>query len=322
MKRRNLLMLPLAVALPSTAQTPRPYRIAWISTDRKDAPSPNLEAFRDGLRDLGYVEGRDVVVDVWLGDGAAERVERLMPDVIRSQPDVVVAAGGSALFAMLRTGIKMPVVFSLSADPVEAKIVESFARPGGNMTGISLFTLALVGKRLELIKEVVPTAKRIAVVANPQHPGEHKEREAARDAASKLGLTVRHFSASSAAQLEVALADIARNRDDAVLAFADGFTAGFAGRFAAFSLQSRIPTVDGWAPFAEAGNLMIYGPVVHDVFRRLATFVDRIRKGAKPGDLPIELPTKVELVVNATTARAIGVTFPPSVLARADTVIR
>ena len=326
MKRRRLCTAlaawPLAAALPVRAQSGTPYRIAWVSTERKDAPSPNLETFRAGLRELGYVEGRTVAIEVWSGDGSGERVERMAGDVVASKPDVIVAAGGLALFPLVRAGVKLPVVFSISADPVDAKVVDSFARPGGNMTGMTLFTLGLVGKRLEYLKELVPRARRIALVANPQHAGEHRELAAAREAAGKLGLEVRYFPVGSSASLEAALADIAKARDDAVLAFADGFTMGFAGRFAEFSLAHRIPVVDGWAPFARAGNVLIYGPVLNEVYRRLAFYVDRIHKGAKPGDLPIELPTKTELIINARTAKAIGIAIPSSVLARADEVIQ
>ena len=299
-----------------------PYRVAWVTTERANAPSRNFEAFRGGLRELGYVEGRDIVIEIWSGDGSAERFEQVVPDVLRSRPDLVVAAGGGALYALLRAGSKLPTVFSISADPVEWKIVESFAHPGGNLTGISLFTLALVGKRLELMKEMLPGAKRVALVVNPQHPGEKLELAAAKEAAARLGLTVRYFPVTSDAELDRALADVARGRDDVILAFADGFTQQFAGRFAQFSREQRIPAIDGWAPFAEAGNLMTYGPVVHDVYRRLAQYVDKVRKGAKPADLPIELPTKVELVVNAAVAKQLGITVPPSLLARADEVIR
>ncbi len=325
MNRRRLCAalaaLPFATAPTARAQTGAPFRIAWVSTERKDAPSPNLETFRAGLRELGYVEGRSVAIDVWSGDGSGERVQAMAADIVASKPDVIVAAGGLALFPLVRAGVKLPIVFSISADPVDAKIVESYARPGGNMTGMTLFTLGLVGKRLEYLKELVPRARRIALVANPQHAGEHRELAAAREAADKLGLEVRYFPVNNATALEAALADIAKNRDDAVVAFADGFTMGFAGRFAEFSLAQRIPVVDGWAPFARAGNVLIYGPVQAEVYRRLAAYVDKIRKGAKPGELPVELPSKTELIVNARTAKAIGIAIPPSLLARADEVI-
>ncbi len=319
---RALALLPLVAARPSMAQAPATFRVAWVSTERKGLPSVNLDVFRTGMREAGYVEGYDLVVDVWAGDGSGTRVTEMVPDILRSKPDIIVAAGGLALFPLVRAGVKMPIVFSISADPVEARIIDSYARPGGNLTGISLFTLALVGKRMELMKEILPGLKRIAVIGNSQHPGEMKERDAAQKAAGALGLSMRYYAVTSSAELEAALADIAGKRDQAILAFADGFTMGFAGHIAAFSLQHRIPAVDGWAPFAEQGNLMTYGPVLADVYRRLATHVDRIRKGAKPGDLPVELPTKLEFVINAKTANALGIAIPPGVLARADVVIR
>ena len=317
---RILGLLPLAAAWPLFAQGPSTFRVAWVSTDRKGVPSANLEAFRAGMRDAGNVEGGSYVVDLWSGDGAGERVVELVPAIMRSRPDVIVAAGGAALFPLVRAGVTTPIVFSISADPVEARIIDSFARPGGNLTGISLFTLALVGKRMELMKEALPGLKRIAVIGNTQHPGETKERDAAQTAASALGLSMRYYPVTSGAELEAALADIARKRDEAILAFADGFTLGFAGRIAEFSVQHRIPAVDGWAPFAEAGNLMTYGPVFADVYRRLASYVERIRKGAKPGDLPVELPLKIELVINVKAARALGITIPRRVLERAEVI--
>ncbi len=325
MKRRSLqctlAALPLTLAWGATAQPKRPLRVAWVSTERKDLPSRNLAAFRAGLSELGYVEGRNLVIDAWWGEGSREQVEKLVPEILRAQPDVVLASGGLALGALIRAGVKLPVVFSVSADPVEAKFVQSFARPAGNMTGISLFTLALVGKRLELLKEILPAARRVALIANPQHPGESQELDAAQAAASNLGLAVRYFPVKNEAELDLAFADIARHRDDAIVAFADGFTMGFAARIAAFSLQHKIPAIDGWAQFAQQGNLLIYGPVIDEVHRRLAAYVDKIGKGAKPGDLPVELPTQVELVINLKTAKAIGLVFPTAVLLRADEVI-
>ena len=222
----------------------------------------------------------------------------------------------------MHAGVKIPIVFSMSADPVDAKVVASYAQPGGNVTGISLFTLALVGKRMQLLKEALPGIKRVAILANSQHPGEQRERDASQAAATQLGLVPHYFPVRSEAELDVALNDIARARDEAIIAFADGFMLGFAGRIAKSSLQNRIPAIDGWAPFARAGNLMTYGPVVEYVYRRLAVYVDKIHKGAKPADLPVELPTKVELVINLKTAKALGITIPQVLLLRADEVIQ
>ena len=325
MRRRTfhhtLAAIPVSVALGATAQSKRPLRVAWVSTERKERPSQNYAAFRAGMRELGYTEGRDLLIDAWWGEGSRDRVEKMIPEILSAQPDVLLASGGLALGALIRAGVKLPIVFSVSADPVAAEFVQSFARPGGNMTGVSLFTLALVGKRLELLKEILPNARKVALIANPQHPGEPQELDAAQGAAAKLGLAVRYFPVNGEAELDAAFADIARQRDDAIVAFADGFTMTFASRIAAFSLQHRIPAIDGWAEFAQQGNLLIYGPVIEEVHRRLAAFVDKIGRGAKPAELPVELPTKVELVVNMKTARAIGLAIPKAVLLRADQVI-
>jgi putative ABC transport system substrate-binding protein len=273
------------------------------------------------MAELGYVEGRNLVIDSWWGDGSEASLAGQIDAIVRSRPDVIVAQGGLALHPLLVAKVKIPIVFGVSADPVEAKIARSYAHPGGNATGMSFFALDLVGKRLQIMTEALPAMKRVALLADPQHPGQHKELEVAQAAADRLGLQVRYFPVHSEAELDAALVEIARGRYDAILAFADGFTQSYAGRIAAFSLRERIPAVDGWSPFAYEGNLMIFGPVLEECYRRLAAYVDRIRKGARPGDLPIELPTKVELVINLTTAKAIGVRIPQSLLARADKVI-
>jgi putative ABC transport system substrate-binding protein len=267
------------------------------------------------------VEGRSLQIDAWWGEGSRDQVETLVPKLLREQPDVVLASGGLALGALIRADVKLPIVFSVSADPVVAGFVQSFSRPGGHMTGVSLFTLALIGKRLEILKRVLPSASKVALIANPQHPGESQELDATQRAAAQLGIAVRYFPIRDDAELDLAFADIARERDDAIVAFADGFTMSFASRMAAFSLRHRIPAIDGWAEFAQQGNLMIYGPVIEEVYRRLASFIDQIGRGAKPADMPVELPTRVELVVNLKTARAMGLQIPPAVLARADRVI-
>ena len=223
---------------------------------------------------------------------------------------------------MIRAGVKLPIVFVMSADAVEAKVVASFARPGGNRTGMSLFSLDLIGKRLEFLKEAMPQLKRIAIIANPEHSGEPFELKAAQEAAKQIGLSHHYFPMHSESELEQALAAVARGHDEAILAFADGFTVSFAERIAAFSVTQKIPAVSGWALFAQRGNLMSYGPVIDECYRRIAMYVDKIFKGAKPSDLPVELPTKVELVINLKTAKMLGLTIPQSLLLRADEVIQ
>ena len=310
------------VAVPAMAQPARAFRIAWVSSDRADTGSPSLAAFRAGLRELGYVDDRDFVVETWWGEGSTERLARMTGEILASRPDVIVAQGGQSLRPIMAADTTTPIVFGMSADPVEARVVASYARPGGNVTGMSFFALDLVGKRMELMKQAMPGIRRVAVVANPEHPGEHKERAVSQAAARDLGLAMHYLPVRSEAELDAALAAIAKARDDAILAFADAFTLGFAHRFAEFAVRQRIPAVSGWAAFARQGNLMTYGPVIAESYRRMASYVDRIRKGAKPAELPVEFPTKVELVVNAGAAQRIGLSIPSAVLARADEVIR
>jgi putative ABC transport system substrate-binding protein len=325
MKRRSFCVA-LTLVLPvfgmrAESQSPQPVRVAWASIERESSKSPYLEAFLGGMRELGYTEGKNLIIDKWWGDGSEGKLTQQVDAIVRSQPSVIVAQGGLALHALMVARVKLPIVFAISAEPVEAKIAESFARPGGTATGMSFFALDLVGKRMQIMKEAMPAMKRIAVLADPQHPGQPKELAAAQAAADALALQVGYFPVHSESELETALSDIARARYDAILAFADGFTLSFAGRIAAFSMRQRIPAVDGWAPFAREGNLMIYGPVLEDCYRRLSVYVDKIIRGARPGDLPIELPTRVELVINLKAAKALGVNIPQSLLARADEVI-
>lgn len=311
----------IVLAPAALAQTPSSVRVSWASIERASASSPFLDAFRRGMRELGYVEGRNLIIDKWWGEGSEEGLSRQIDAIVRSRPNVIVAQGGLALHPLMVAHVAIPIVFAVSLEPVEAAIARSFARPGGNATGMSFFALDLVGKRMQIMQEAMPAMKRVAVLADPQHPGQNQELSVVESSADKLGLQVHYFPVHSAGQLESALLDIAHARYDAILAFADGFTQSFAGRIAAFSEQQRIPAVDGWSSFAHQGNLMTYGPVLEECYRRLAGYVDKINKGARPGDLPIELPTKVELVINLKTARKLGLTIPGSLLSRADEVI-
>jgi putative ABC transport system substrate-binding protein len=317
---RWLAALPLAATSHGSLAQPRLLRVAWVSTDRPTPPSPFLQAFRGGMRELGYIEERNLKIDSWWAAGVTERLAAMAAEILAAQPDLLLTQG-AALGAMLRAGVKKPIVFVISADPVAAKFVQSYARPGGNVTGISLFDLEPFAKRLELLQEMLPGVRRLAALANPQHPGEQMELQVAKAGAAKLGMTLRYFPVRSEAELERALADIATARDQAIVAFADAFIMSHAERIGAFSLKERIPAISGWAVFAQRGNVLAYGPEISDCYRRVASYVDRIHKGAAPGHLPIELPTKLELVLNLKTAKAIGVAIPHSLLLRADKVI-
>ena len=317
-----LAALPLTIAMLAPGQSPPRLRVAWVSPERAGSNPPSLVAFRDGMQKLGYVEGRNLVVDTWWGEGSSRRLDDMAPHIVRSRPDVIVTGSGLAVLPMVRAGVMLPIVFVVSADPLEAKIVTSLSRPGANLTGMSLFSLNLIGKRLEYLKEAIPALKRIAIIANPDHGGEPFELKAAQDAAMRLGLSCRYFPVRSEDNVEQALVDIARGRDEAILAFADGFTLSFAKRLSEFSVAQKIPAISGWAEFAHRGNLMSYGPIIDECYRRLAVYVGRIHKGAKPGDLPVEFPTRFELVINLRTAKALDIAIPQSLLLRADEVIQ
>ena len=322
MNRRDvcLALAALPVALAARAQTPGPLRIAWVSTDRATPPSPFLAALKSGLRELGYVEGRNLAVDAWWGEGSTTALEAMVGAILRAQPAIIVTQG-PAFSAMRRAGVKLPLVFTMSANPVVAGFVDSYARPGGNATGMSLFDLEPFGKRLDLLLELRPGIRSVAVMGDPGHPGEHLERQVAEAVAAKADLRTLYFPVRSDEELARAFAAIASANVDAIAALADAFTSSSAGSIAAFSRRQRIPAVSGWAVFAERGNVMSYGPVIAECYRRLASYVDRIHRGAKPGDLPVELPTRLELVINQNAAKAIGIVVPQSLLLRADEVI-
>lgn len=327
MNKRRKLVLALGagvLAAPFAAlsqQSGKVWRIGWISNDRGSANAPMFAAFREGMRDLGYVEGRNLVIDARWGEGSNERLEQLAVELVKSKPDIIVTQGGPATHPVMRAGATMPVVFGYSGDPVEGGVVASLARPGRNFTGTTFLSFDLVGKRLELLKEAMPGLKRIATLANPQHPGEQGELRASQAAAKALGLSLQYFPAQNAAQVDEALAGILKSRSEAVDVFPDALLVRSSDRIAAFSIANRIPAISGWAQFADGGNLMSYGPSLRSMYRRLATYVDKIVKGARPADLPVELPTTVELVVNLKTAKALGVRIPQSILLRADRVI-
>jgi ABC-type uncharacterized transport system substrate-binding protein len=302
------------------AQPAKVLRIGWLSNDTS-TNSPFFDAFRTGMRDLGYVEGRNLVIEARFAAGSAERLDQLAVELVQLNPQILVTQGGPATYPALRAKPTMPVVFGFSGDPVEGKIVQSYARPGGNSTGISYMSFELVGKRMEMLKEVMPGMKRVALIANPHHPGEQGELRVSTAAAKSLGLAIDYHEVRNEAELESALAAILKSNCDAIDAFPDAFTMRHGDKIAAFTAKSRIPAISGWAEFAQRGNLMSYGPNLRDSYRRLATYVDKIARGAKPADLPVELPTSVEMVVNLKTAKAIGISVPNSILVRADKVI-
>jgi putative ABC transport system substrate-binding protein len=241
-------------------------------------------------------------------------------ELVRLKVDVLVAAGVAA-FNAKPVSASTPVVFGFSGDPVQAGLVDGLARPGGNMTGVTFLAPELVGKRLALLKEAAPAISRVAVIGASGHPGERSEWRAWEDAGRALGVSLQIFELKNAADLDAALTAVANGNMDAIHAFPDGVTAASRVRIAEFALSHHLPSVFGWKAYVEAGGLMSYGPDLDDSWRQIAGFVGKILKGSRPADLPVEQPTRFELIVNLETARALGLTMPPTLLAGADEVI-
>lgn len=298
----------------------RSARIAWLAGSAGPLPTPAyLEALRTGLRNRSWVEDRNLTIAArW---GQPDSAERLASELLVLRPDVLVAQGAMVLGAR-NLDTQVPIVFGFSGDPVEAKLVTSFSRPGGNLTGIAMQRLDLVGKRLELLKEIMPSLARAAILANPAHPGEQLELQASRLAADKLGIAVSYFTVSSAKDFAAAWPALLQARAEAIVAFPDALVMSQAGAIASFARQNGIPAVSGWSEFADEGNLLSYGPNLRATWEQAAGFVDRILRGARPAQLPVEQPSRFELVVNQRAATELGLILPPAVSMRIDRVIR
>lgn len=303
------------------AQTPRMYRVGVLFGGPKEANTVFYDAFREQMAASGYVEGRNLILDTRFGGSTSDRAKLLAEELTALHPQVFVALQGAALGAATRLPASVPVVIVASGNPVDAGYVASFARPGANVTGISLLAVELVGKRIELLREIQPRLKTVAVIADPQHPGEHRERAASEAAAGNLAVRVLYYPVRNEAELNAALVAAKAAGAEAIVAFPDGVTFPNRSAIAEFSVRNRLPVVAGWASFVEAGCLLSYGPNQRASYARVAYFVDRIIKGANPADLPIELPSVVELAVNLKTAKTLGITIPQSIRLRADRVI-
>jgi putative ABC transport system substrate-binding protein len=292
-------------------------RVGFVGTQSQ--PAGRVESFRHGLRDLGYIEGQNLKFE-YRGHEDRSKLAGLATDLAREKVDVIVTQGAATRAAQIVGNV--PIIFGFSGDPVEAGLVQSLARPGGNMTGITMLAFELVGKRLEALKEAVPKVSRVAVLSSPAHPGEQRELSESQKTARHVGVTLLYHQVNTTADVNAALDATVRDKANALLAFPDPVTSSHRGQIAEFAAKQRLPSVFGWSEYVEAGGLMSYGPDHNALWRRLAVYVDKILKGAKPADLPVEQPAKFELVINLKTAKQIGLTIPPNVLARADRVIK
>jgi putative ABC transport system substrate-binding protein len=327
MERRTFLTIAtgglLAAPLAAEAQPAgRVWRIGYLATQHRETQSHLIQAFEEGLRERGYTLGRDIVIEHRSSEGHYERLPALAADLVRLKVDVIVAAATQNVAAAKQATRTIPIVMTDAANPVGTGLVASLARPGGNVTGLSVLTPEMVGKQLELLKELVPGVSRVAVLWNPTR-AEHLLllREAA-GAGRSLGLQLQLLEARGPDDLERAFSTMTRERAGALLVLRDGMFLLHQTRIAALAVKSRLPAMYEGKDEVENGGLVGFGPSLRDSFRRAATYVDKILKGAKPSDLPVEQPTKFELVINLKTAKALGLTIPPSLLQRADQVIR
>src|SRR5713226_5626766 len=327
MDRRAFLVAacPPLFALPLAAeaqQAGKVYRIGFLGNSTAALEANLVGPFREGLRDLGYVEGRNILIEYRWAEGKYERFPALIAELIALKVDLIVTAGTPAALAVKKTTPSIPLVMAAVGDPIGVGLVASLARPGGNVTGLSAIAPELEGKRLELLREVVPKLSHIAVLWNPDnsfHVGSLKETRAA---AQVLGIKVQPLGVRISEEFPAAFAAILRERPGALLVLADRLFLHNRVRIVDFEAKHRLPGVYPYRELVEAGGLMSYGPSYADMHRRAATYVDKILKGAKPADLPVEQPMKFELVINLKAAKQIGVTIPPNVLARADKVIK
>jgi putative ABC transport system substrate-binding protein len=313
------LSAPLAVEAQPTGKV---YRIGYLGAGSATVSQPSVEAFREGLRELGLVEGQNIVIDYRFAEGGFDRLPDLAAELVRLRVDVIMAGPTPPAVAAKNATGTIPIVVAGVGDPVELGLIASLARPGGNVTGLSFSVgMDIFGKGLELLREAVPTFRRVAILSNPANPSHALAITNAKAAAGSLGVQLQLLEAREPNQFDGAFAAMAKGRVDALLVLADGMFIFHRARLADLTAKNRVPSMHGVRENVEAGGLMSYGPSTVAAWRRAAFFVDRILKGAKPADLPVEQPTKFELVINLKTAKALGLTIPPTLIARADEVI-
>jgi putative ABC transport system substrate-binding protein len=317
------LILTLASLAAEGQQAPRIAKIGLLTPSTPAVAAPLVEALRQGLRELGHVDGKTFVLAVRHGEGKLERFPDLARELVALKPDVIVVSTDAAIAAVRRETRTIPIVMANSTDPVGTGFVASLARPGGNVTGLSNLSAELSGKRLELLRELVPGISRVAFLWDPDVRGnlvEYRETEAA---ARTLRLELHSIECASAEDLDRAFSAVTSERAQALI-LPGGNPVGFTNRsrIVSFAQRNRLPTMFAVREYVDAGGLMSYGPSIPDRYRRSATYVDKILKGAKAGELPVEQPTKFQLVISLKTAKAIGLTIPQALLGRADEVIR
>jgi putative ABC transport system substrate-binding protein len=327
MGRKTIIVLLITVALASVdvVEGQQPKKVPWIGFLSAVSPSTNsarVEAFRQGLRELGYVEGKNIVVEYRYAEGKQDRVRELADELARLKVDIVVSAGPTLTRAAKEATGTIPIVMAFDDDPVGNGFVASLARPGGNITGLSNLAQDLSGKQLELLKEIVPKLSRVAVFGTSTTPGNAESLKEIELAARAFGVQAKYLDILDPKDIDTAFQAARKGRADAVLVLSSAIIFSQRRRFADLAVKNRLPVIFPQNEFVEDGGLMSYGPNYADLFRRAASYVDKILKGRTPADLPVEQPKKFEFIINLKAAKQIGLTIPPNVLARADKVIR
>jgi len=314
----------LAFRVAVEAQQPKKVpRIGYLSVSSPSAMSTRTEAFRQGLRELGYVEGKNIVIEWRSAEGKRDRLPSLAAELVRLKVDIIVTAGPPATRSAKEATVTIPIVFAQDGDPVASGFVASLARPGGNITGLSTLAPELSGKRLELLKEIVPRLSRVAVLGNSTNPANAQVLKETELAAGVFGVKLQYLDVLDPKDIETAFRAASKGRADAVLmTVSGGVVLSQRTQVVELAAKSRLPAMYIIREYVETGGLMSYGVSLIDLDRRAATYVDKILKGAKPADLPVEQPTKFEFIINLTAAKQIGLTIPPNVLVRADKVIK
>jgi ABC-type uncharacterized transport system substrate-binding protein len=317
----GLLAVPLATGAQQAAG--RVWRVGFLTPGFRELPgsNPGLAPLSQGLRELGYIEGRNLTLEVRYAEGRTERFPAIAAELVNLKVDVLVAASTPGALAAKQATSKIPIVMASVGEPVEVKLVESLAHPGGNVTGLSLIAPQLAAKRLDLLKQALPRLSRVTVLWNSANQGMQARFHETQGAAQQLGMALHSATIQSPDDFDSLFATMIRDRPEALLVLADTVTIANRQRTVEFAARSRVPGIYEARAFVDAGGLMSYGIDVSDHYRRAASYVDKILKGAKPADLPVEQPTKFELVINLKTAKALGLTIPPALLQRADQVI-
>jgi putative ABC transport system substrate-binding protein len=313
----------LALSFPAEAQQPTKIpRIGYLTAVPLSAITARIEAFRQGLRELGYVEGKNIVIEWRSAEGKLDRLPALAAELVRLKVDVIVTAGPPVTRAAKEATATIPIVMAQDSDPVGNGFVASLARPGGNITGLATLAPELSGKQLELLKEIIPKLSRVAILGTSTRPGNAQSLREIELAAGAFGVKLQYLDVLSSKDIETAFRAAGKGRSDAALVLQSPFLFSQRKQIAELAAESRLPAIYPWPELVDEGGLMTYGVSITGLFRRAATYVDKILKGAKPADLPVEQPIKFELIINLKAAKQIDLTIPPNVLARADRVIR